>query len=68
MDSYASWLGSHRWLPLGGGHRALGDTVAARAVLLEMSQGRGTAFSPQQPGPGDPVPGPPAGTALATAS
>lgn len=67
MDSYASWLGSNRWLPLGGGHRALGDTVAAREVLLEMSRGRGTAFSPRPAAPGDPVPGPPTGTALAAA-
>ncbi|MEU5476901.1 3'-5' exonuclease [Streptomyces mirabilis] len=65
MESYASWVGSSRWLPLGGGHRALGDTQAAREVLVEMSQGRGTTFTPQAPLPGDPVPGPSDGTALA---
>ncbi|MEH6376230.1 3'-5' exonuclease [Streptomyces sp. KLMMK] len=65
MDSYASWVGSSRWLPLGGGHRALGDCQAAREVLVEMSRGRGTAFTPQAPAPGDPVPGPPAESALA---
>jgi DNA polymerase III epsilon subunit-like protein len=65
MQAYADWLGSNRWLRLGGGHRAAGDCEAARQVLITMSQGRGSAFAPRPPAPGDPVPGPPAGTALA---
>ncbi|QKV98216.1 3'-5' exonuclease (plasmid) [Streptomyces sp. NA02950] len=65
MEAYAQWLGSSRWRRLGGSHRAAGDCAAARDVLVRMSKGRGTAFTPQQPGPGDPVPGPPAQTALA---
>ncbi|WP_330335755.1 3'-5' exonuclease (plasmid) [Streptomyces sp. NBC_00536] len=68
MEAYASWLGSNRWLRLGGGHRAAGDCLAARGVLIEMSKGRGSEFTPQPAGPGDPVAGPPAGTALATVS
>jgi DNA polymerase III epsilon subunit-like protein len=64
MDSYATWLGASRWLRLGGGHRALGDCQAAREVLLTMAKGRGTALTPRPAAPGDPVPGPPAGTAL----
>jgi DNA polymerase III epsilon subunit-like protein len=65
MEAYADWVGSHRWLRLGGSHRALGDCQAARNVLITMSKGRGTTFTPSQPAPGDPVPGPPAGTVLA---
>ncbi|MFE5841993.1 exonuclease domain-containing protein [Streptomyces niveus] len=45
MEAYADWLGSHRWLRLGGGHRAAGDCEAARQVLIEMSKGRGFEFS-----------------------
>ncbi|MEU5900222.1 3'-5' exonuclease [Streptomyces venezuelae] len=45
MDSYAAWIGSSRWLPLGGGHRAASDCTAARQVLVEMSKGRGVEFS-----------------------
>jgi DNA polymerase III epsilon subunit-like protein len=33
----SDWCRSWRWLPLGGGHRALGDTQAARQVLLQMT-------------------------------
>lgn len=47
MNAYADWLGSNRWLPLGGRHRALGDCHSARQVLQEMSKGRGTAFAPR---------------------
>ncbi|MEU3356139.1 3'-5' exonuclease [Streptomyces sp. NPDC037389] len=47
MEAYAAWLGSGRWLRLGGGHRALGDCQAARDVLIEMSKGRGTEFTPR---------------------
>ncbi|MCS0606014.1 3'-5' exonuclease [Streptomyces sp. LP11] len=68
MEAYAAWVGSHRWLRLGGGHRAAGDCEAARRVLIEMSKGMGTAFTPRPAVPGDPVPGPPSGTALARSS
>lgn len=46
MQAYADWLGVRRWLRLGGGHRAAGDCEAARQVLIEMSKGRGTTFTP----------------------
>lgn len=36
MNRRSDWLRSPRWLPLGGGHRALGDCRAARDVLLEL--------------------------------
>lgn len=62
MEMYAAWLGSNRWLRLGGGHRAAGDCEAARRVLIEMSTGMGSTFVPRPPGPGDPVTGPPPGT------
>nr|WP_052659041.1 hypothetical protein [Streptomyces sp. MNU77]OLO25479.1 hypothetical protein PZ61_0237990 [Streptomyces sp. MNU77] len=65
MQMYSDWLGSYRWMRLGGGHRAAGDCEAARQVLIQMSKGMGTAFTPRPPAPGDPVPGPPPGTALA---
>lgn len=65
MDSYAAWIGSDRWLRLGGGHRAAGDCAAARDVLVRMSEGCGTSFTPSPAAPGDPVPGPPARTVLA---
>ncbi|MFI8888245.1 3'-5' exonuclease [Streptomyces sp. NPDC053813] len=65
MEAYADWLGSRRWLRLGGSHRAAGDCESARQVLIEMSKGMGTAFTPRPAKPGDPVPGPPPGTALA---
>ncbi|MEU6965135.1 3'-5' exonuclease [Streptomyces chrestomyceticus] len=68
MQAYADWLGSHRWLRLGGSHRALGDCQSARDMLVTLSKGRGTAFTPRPPAPGDPVPGPPAGTVLAAAA
>ncbi|MGW3728856.1 3'-5' exonuclease [Streptomyces sp. NPDC000851] len=45
MEAYADWIGSHRWLRLGGSHRALGDCQAARNVLITMSKGRGFEFS-----------------------
>ncbi|MEU2856576.1 hypothetical protein [Streptomyces syringium] len=45
MDPYATWLGSSRWVRLGGRHRALGDCHAARQVLQEMAQVRGFEFS-----------------------
>lgn len=65
MEAYAQWLGSRRWLRLGGSHRAAGDCESARQVLIEISKGMGTAFTPRPTAPGDPVPGPPPGTALA---
>ncbi|GAA2301757.1 hypothetical protein GCM10010234_50820 [Streptomyces hawaiiensis] len=65
MEAYADWIGSPRWLRLGGSHRALGDCQAARNVLITMSKGRGSTFTPSPPAPGDPIPGPPAGTVLA---
>ncbi|MEU6672290.1 3'-5' exonuclease [Streptomyces sp. NPDC046727] len=65
MTSYAAWLGSGRWLRLGGGHRALGDAQAARDVLVEMAEGRGTTFTPRTPAHCDPVHGPANGTARA---
>ncbi|MFF6903349.1 exonuclease domain-containing protein [Streptomyces hydrogenans] len=65
MEAYAAWLGSSRWLRLGGGHRAAGDALAARDVLVRISQGRGSTFTPRPEAPGDPVAGPPAGSALA---
>jgi hypothetical protein len=64
MKSYADWLGSPRWFSLGGKHRAAGDCAAAREVLVEISRGRGTAFTAGRSAPGDPVPGPPAGTVV----
>jgi DNA polymerase III epsilon subunit-like protein len=64
MEAYKDWVGSFRWLRLGGRHRALGDCESARKVLLRMSQGRGATFTPAAPAPGDPVPGPPAGSVL----
>jgi DNA polymerase III epsilon subunit-like protein len=39
----SDWTRARRWLPLGGGHRALGDTRAAREVLLAMTAPTGTA-------------------------
>ncbi|MFI8177990.1 3'-5' exonuclease [Streptomyces microflavus] len=65
MNAYADWLGSHRWLRLGGSHRAAGDCESARQVLIEISKGRGVEFTPTPPAPGDPVSGPPPGTILA---
>ncbi|MGW3414610.1 3'-5' exonuclease [Streptomyces sp. NPDC000888] len=63
MQAYADWVGSHRWLRLGGSHRAAGDCESARQVLIEISKGRGTEFTPTPPAPGDPVSGPPSGIA-----
>ncbi|MCX4682621.1 exonuclease domain-containing protein [Streptomyces sp. NBC_01433] len=65
MQAYADWVGSHRWLRLGGSHRAAGDCESARQVLIEISKGRGAEFTPTPPAPGDPVSGPPAGTIVA---
>ncbi|MFF7529936.1 hypothetical protein ACKI1Q_15195 [Streptomyces galilaeus] len=45
MEAYKDWVGSSRWLRLGGRHRALGDCEAARKVLIRMSKGRGFEFS-----------------------
>jgi hypothetical protein len=36
MQARSDWEGSRRWLPLGGGHRALGDCQAARQVLMDI--------------------------------
>ncbi|MFI1996326.1 3'-5' exonuclease [Actinoplanes sp. NPDC020271] len=38
MQARSDWARSRRWLPLGGGHRALGDCQAARQVLLDISR------------------------------
>jgi hypothetical protein len=38
MDRRSDWARSWRWLPLGGGHRALGDCQVAREVLLDMAE------------------------------
>ena len=65
MEAYKDWTGSFRWLRLGGRHRALGDCESARKVLIEMSTGRGSTFTPTPPAPGDPVAGPPASTMVA---
>jgi DNA polymerase III epsilon subunit-like protein len=37
MNRRSDWARTGRWLPLGGGHRALGDALAARDVLLGMT-------------------------------
>ncbi|WP_125778274.1 3'-5' exonuclease [Antribacter gilvus] len=37
MEWYTDWLGEDRWVPLGGGHRALGDCRAARKILQKMT-------------------------------
>lgn len=65
MEAYRRWVGAFRWLRLGGRHRALGDCESARQVLIMMSQGRGTTFTPTPPAPGDPVAGPYAGSVIA---
>jgi len=43
MNRRSEWARAWRWLPLGGGHRALGDAQVARRVLREMTR-------PPQPG------------------
>lgn len=65
MEAYKEWLGVLRWLRFGGRHRTLGDCESARKVLIRMSEGRGSVFTPAYSGPGDPVPGPPTGSVLA---
>ncbi|MEU6277077.1 3'-5' exonuclease [Streptomyces populi] len=52
MEAYKDWLGAFRWLRLGGRHRALGDCESARKVLIRMSEGRGSVFTPAPPRPG----------------
>ncbi|MGR7000793.1 exonuclease domain-containing protein [Yinghuangia aomiensis] len=37
MEQRSAWLGRSRWLPLGGGHRALGDARDARDLLGRMA-------------------------------
>ncbi|GHE51488.1 3'-5' exonuclease [Streptomyces capitiformicae] len=51
MEAYKDWTGAFRWLRLGGRHRALGDCESARKVLIRMSEGRGTTFTPTAPAP-----------------
>ncbi|MGW2255097.1 3'-5' exonuclease [Kitasatospora sp. NPDC001660] len=46
MNARSDWLGRSRWVALGGSHRALGDCLSAREVLVSMAAGRGTAFHP----------------------
>jgi DNA polymerase III epsilon subunit-like protein len=43
MDRRSEWARAWRWLPLGGGHRALGDAKVAREVLREMAEAPGHA-------------------------
>lgn len=38
MRARSAWLGTDRWLSLGGPHRGLGDVLAARDLLVTMSQ------------------------------
>ncbi|NUT47091.1 MAG: 3'-5' exonuclease [Saccharothrix sp.] len=37
MNRRSDYLGIHRWVALGGGHRALGDCRSARDVLIRMA-------------------------------
>ena len=37
MEAQSTWLRIGRWLPLGGGHRARGDALDARQVLLRLA-------------------------------
>ncbi|NUT51057.1 MAG: 3'-5' exonuclease [Saccharothrix sp.] len=45
MNRRSDFVGTNRWLRLGGGHRALGDCQSARDVLLDIARldQRGTA-------------------------
>ena len=52
MGPCTARVGPSRRLPLGGGRRVLGDTEASQDVLIEMSMGRGTTFTPLPPVPG----------------
>ncbi|MET9387889.1 3'-5' exonuclease [Streptomyces sp. NPDC002928] len=45
MRRRSAWEGMRDFLPLDGGHRALGDTCAALDVLRSLAKGRGFAFS-----------------------
>ncbi|MFF7074531.1 3'-5' exonuclease [Streptomyces pseudovenezuelae] len=65
MEAYKDWVGSFRWLRLGDRHRALGNCESARKVLIRMSKGRGSTFTPTPPSPEEPVPRPPTGSILA---
>ncbi|BBG20748.1 putative exonuclease (plasmid) [Actinacidiphila reveromycinica] len=38
MERRSDWEGISRWLPLGGGHRALGDAQAALRLLHDLAQ------------------------------
>lgn len=37
MEARSTWEGVREWLPLGGGHRALGDALAALDVLRQLA-------------------------------
>ncbi len=37
MQARSAWMGTSRWMRLDGGHRALGDVLKARQVLMEMT-------------------------------
>jgi hypothetical protein len=37
MEALSTWHRVSRWFPLGGAHRALGDTLDARQVLLQLA-------------------------------
>ncbi|MFF9077939.1 hypothetical protein ACF1A9_37805 [Streptomyces sp. NPDC014872] len=65
MDMHACWIGSRRWVRLGNGHRVIRTCEAARDLLINMSEGRGTCFTPLPLPPSAPLQGPPAGTILA---
>ncbi|WP_331746623.1 3'-5' exonuclease (plasmid) [Streptomyces halstedii] len=45
MKQRSAWLGTTSWRRLSGGHRALGDCLAALDVLKAMTKGRGFEVS-----------------------
>jgi DNA polymerase III epsilon subunit-like protein len=51
MNRRSDWARTARWLPLGSGHRARGDALAAREVLLGMTMPDGFANSEAVVGP-----------------
>ncbi|MFJ9153380.1 3'-5' exonuclease [Streptomyces sp. NPDC102270] len=56
MEAYKDWVGSFRWLRLGGRHRALGDCESARKVLIGMSKSRGSTSRRPRPHRATPSP------------
>jgi DNA polymerase III epsilon subunit-like protein len=57
MNRRSDWLRTRRWLRLDGGHRALGDTHAAREVLVDLAEPRGSVRSPPAAPPAAPASG-----------